>query len=170
MTSELWGGLCDKCKHTSCCNDYVTPFLTPKEYQKIKKNRHEKFADHVVINNIKGYALKKKPDSEECIFWDKERGCTIYQDRPFDCRLFPFDIYKIDGDYTWIVYSCNEDSDWSWSEKILQSLEAEIITEDVISHLEAFSDLGRLERSDKSYKFVILRKLNQNRLKLEKDT
>ena len=167
MKADLWGGLCDKCKHTSCCNDYVTPFLTPKEFEKIKKTGHENFADDVVINDIKGYALRKKSKSEECVFWDKEKGCTIYQERPFDCRLFPFDIYKIDGEYTWIVYSCNKDSDWSWSEEILKSLEAEIITDDVVKHIDAFSDLGRLDASDKSYEFIKLRKVNHELFKTE---
>jgi hypothetical protein len=46
MKTDLWGGLCDKCKHTSCCNDYVTPFLTPKEFEKAKIF-HSRFFDEV---------------------------------------------------------------------------------------------------------------------------
>jgi Fe-S-cluster containining protein len=167
MKSSLWNGLCDKCKHSSCCNNYVTPFLTTKEFEKINEAGHDNFADKVFIKNTKGYALKKKSDSEECVFWNKEGGCSIYQYRPFDCRLFPFDIYKIDGEYTWIVYSCNKDADWSWSEEILKSMEEEVITEDVINHLEAFSDLGRLDKSDKSYEFTKLRKVNQEIFKIK---
>ena len=25
------------------------------------------------------HALKKKPGTNECVFWDKEHGCEIYQ-------------------------------------------------------------------------------------------
>ncbi|MCV0409767.1 YkgJ family cysteine cluster protein [Nitrosopumilus sp.] len=159
---DVWNGLCEKCDHKSCCNDYVTPFLTPNEFQNIKKIKDEYFADKVLIKNIKGYALKKKKDTNECIFWNNAQGCTIYQTRPFDCKLFPFDIYKINGKYTWIVYSCNENADWTWSEEILKILEKEVITQDVIEHLDAFADLGRLDASDKSYKYIKLRKVKIN--------
>lgn len=159
MTLDIWNGLCDKCNHKSCCNDYVTPFLSTKEFKDIQKLGYENFADDVLINDISGHALKKKSNSEECVFWSAQKGCTIYSNRPFDCKLFPFDIYKIDGVYMWVVYSCNPDSDWSWAEKMLESFESELITKDVIKNLDAFSDLGRLDNSDKSYKYLVLRKV-----------
>lgn len=159
MSSNIWANLCDECKHKSCCNDYVTPFLSPKEYEKIGNLGHVNFAKKVKINNISGYALDKKKKSDECIFWDSKKGCTVYSERPFDCKVFPFDIYKINGKYTWVVYSCNIESSWEWSEKILQTMERDLLTDDVIEHLEAFTDLGRLDKSDKSYQYKILREI-----------
>jgi len=159
LNSSHWGGLCEKCDHKSCCNDYVTPFVTTAEYDQLSKLGHTDFADSVLINGINGYALKKKKNSEECIFWDKKSGCTVYEKRPFDCKVFPFDIYKIDGKYTWVVYSCNSTSDWSWSEGLLRVLERDTITMDLLKHIDAFSDLGRLESSDKSYDFITLREV-----------
>lgn len=163
MEPNPWNGLCDKCSHTSCCNNFVTPFITPTELKKIKKIKDENFSEDFSINGMQVHALKKKPGTNECVFWDKEHGCGIYQSRPFDCMLFPFDIYKINGVYTWVVYSCNLDSDWKWSEKILEKLESELISEDVVKHLDAYSDLGRLDASEKSYDFVELRKVNLKR-------
>ncbi|MBI2194349.1 MAG: YkgJ family cysteine cluster protein [Planctomycetes bacterium] len=29
-------------------------------------------------------------DNYDCVFWDKDRGCTIYPVRPAQCRTFPF--------------------------------------------------------------------------------
>ncbi|MCV0393055.1 MAG: YkgJ family cysteine cluster protein [Nitrosopumilus sp.] len=159
MSSNIWANLCDKCKHKSCCNDYVTPFLSPKEFLSIQKLGKGNFAKKIKINNISGYELDKKEGSDQCVFWDTEKGCTVYSERPFDCKVFPFDIYKIDGKYTWIVYSCNQDTDWTWSEKILETMERDLFTDDVIKHLEAFTDLGRLEKSDKSYEYKILRQV-----------
>lgn len=37
-----------------------------------------------------------------CPFYDKK--CTIYNDRPNDCRLFPFDIKIIENKYFLILY------------------------------------------------------------------
>ncbi len=28
--------------------------------------------------------------NHDCIFWDDEKGCTVYEDRPSQCRTFPF--------------------------------------------------------------------------------
>ena len=165
LDSGLWSGLCDKCNHTSCCNDFVTPFLTPTEEKGIKKIKHENFSEEIIINNKQVFALKKKPGTNECIFWSKDSGCEIYQKRPFDCKLFPFDIYKINGVYTWVVYSCSSDTNWTWSEKILESLEEEIISEEIINYLDEYSNLDRLDSSDKSYNLIQLRAVNLKRFK-----
>ncbi len=28
--------------------------------------------------------------NHDCIFWDEEKGCRVYDDRPAQCRTFPF--------------------------------------------------------------------------------
>ena len=28
--------------------------------------------------------------NHDCVFWDRERGCTVYVDRPRQCRTWPF--------------------------------------------------------------------------------
>ena len=32
----------------------------------------------------------KERDNGDCVFFDKDRGCTIYQVRPRQCRTWPF--------------------------------------------------------------------------------
>jgi len=34
----------------------------------------------------------------------KDKHCSIYSDRPLECRLNPLSIYEIEGDLYWIVY------------------------------------------------------------------
>jgi Fe-S-cluster containining protein len=34
-------------------------------------------------------ALTEKAD-HACVFWDRRRGCTVYSDRPRQCRTWPF--------------------------------------------------------------------------------
>ncbi len=34
-------------------------------------------------------SLVEKADGD-CVFWDREQGCTIYEARPEQCRSFPF--------------------------------------------------------------------------------
>ncbi len=160
MDSGSLDTLCGKCSHTSCCNNFVTPFVTPSEKKEISKIGHKDFSDEFTAQGMDVFSLKKKPGTDECVFWKKDTGCSIYQNRPFDCMLFPFDIYKINEEYTWVVYACNSESDWKWSEKILESMEKEIISEDVIKYLDAYSDVGRLDASDNSFDLIELRKVN----------
>lgn len=37
----------------------------------------------------RGVTLVEKADYD-CVFYDKERGCTVYEDRPRQCRTWPF--------------------------------------------------------------------------------
>ena len=37
----------------------------------------------------RGVSLVEKANYD-CIFFDKKRGCTVYEDRPLQCRTWPF--------------------------------------------------------------------------------
>src|SRR5262249_922009 len=37
----------------------------------------------------RGRTLREKPDGD-CVFYDREQGCTVYPVRPRQCRTFPF--------------------------------------------------------------------------------
>lgn len=34
-------------------------------------------------------SLREKPNYD-CVFWARERGCLVYEDRPTQCRTWPF--------------------------------------------------------------------------------
>ena len=54
------------------------------------------------------YQMKRRPiagtNLNGCHFYDGQR-CTIYNERPIDCRLFPFDIAFLEGEYKLIYYT-----------------------------------------------------------------
>ena len=108
-----WKELCNSCHAKTCCSDHLPPFVSNDEFEKIQESTgSDDFVTLREINNELKYIMKTKRNSDECIFFDSEKGCTIYQNRPFDCKIFPFDIYKFNGEYTWIVYACNPNSNW----------------------------------------------------------
>ena len=39
-----------------------------------------------------------------CMFLDRSGRCLKYDDRPFECRIFPYDITRIGGKLQWIVW------------------------------------------------------------------
>ncbi|MDH3677747.1 MAG: YkgJ family cysteine cluster protein [Nitrosopumilus sp.] len=159
--------LCGNCNHKNCCTDSAVPLLFQYDLKKIRENFPTRM-NYIKIIKVKDKlvsALGKKKNSTQCVFWDdKIKGCDIYESRPLDCKLYPFDILEIDDSYHWIVYSCNKDSDWHWSEKYLDSFEKEIGFEDFMKNIDVFSDHTKMVLPDESKKtpYVILRKVNRS--------
>ena len=105
---------CNGCvgKFDCCCNceSIDMPILLPfeaKNISSVTKRSIETFAEKKT-NNL--YQMKRVDNDpkKECIFFQNSR-CSIYNNRPVDCRLFPFDFKEIDGEY-WVIYynkACN---------------------------------------------------------------
>ena len=36
-----------------------------------------------------GFVLREKSNND-CVFWDRKAGCTVYANRPRQCRTWPF--------------------------------------------------------------------------------
>jgi Fe-S-cluster containining protein len=49
-------------------------------------------------------SLKEK-SNYDCIFW--KEGCTVYEDRPLQCRTYPFWPSMLDSEETWDSMSCS---------------------------------------------------------------
>lgn len=111
---------CTQChsENKMCCcasDDIDMPILLQNEALQIQSMRPRDRRLRVFSNNI-GHTpirqMKSKPlpaggvASCACHFYDvNEHKCTIYDIRPVDCRLFPFDIrLDKDTDEYWIGY------------------------------------------------------------------
>jgi len=156
--------LCGNCTHKNCCTDSAVPLVFSNDLKKLQKSisQPSDYLKTVRINNVDVNAIKKKDNSTECIFWDNETsGCKIYDSRPFDCRLYPFDIMLIDDSYHWIVYSCNPESDWTWSEDYLLTFENDDGFDDLMKNIDLFSEHTKMVLPTESDKtpFIILRKV-----------
>lgn len=99
---------CNSCvgKFDCCCNcDKVDmPIVLPMEAQKIEsisRRSIDSFAKKLSPNL---YQMRRFEDKEEngCVFF-ANNSCSIYENRPIDCRLFPFDFKEINGEY-WLIY------------------------------------------------------------------
>ncbi|QTA81001.1 Putative zinc- or iron-chelating domain-containing protein [Desulfonema limicola] len=64
----------------------------------------------MAFDNVKGFLspvltdiikIKEKDNSQECIFYDNDKGCTIYKNRPFECRALKcWDTKDIEAVYS----------------------------------------------------------------------
>lgn len=89
--------LSQKC--CSCFDKINAPTLNKNEVNKIIKSINEYSFYDKVSENI----FQLKTINNECIFY-KNGKCSIYDNRPIDCRLYPYDVIK-DGDkYYLIIY------------------------------------------------------------------
>lgn len=99
---------CNSCvgKFDCCCNcnEIDMPILLPAEVSKISRISRRRVEDFAVklTNNL--YQMRRENDDEKkgCVFFQNNK-CSIYENRPIDCRLFPFDFKEIDGEY-WLIY------------------------------------------------------------------
>lgn len=85
VSSINFKGICDNCP-SNCCRRFYAVLLPEEELS---------FKNHsFTINTIKGpvKAIGAK-NGEPCPFLASNGNCSIYEKRPFDCRLWPVVIY-----------------------------------------------------------------------------
>lgn len=154
--------LCHNCKTKSCCTDFAEPILFPTDIKKldaIKKSSSD-YIQEVKMKNKSVRTIRTRAGLQSCIFFNHEKNfCGIYENRPFDCRMFPFDIAWIENEYHWIIYSCNSNSDWSWTEDHLEKLEKDSQFSEVIKNIEVFRLVTRNHVNNNDSSFVVLRKV-----------
>ena len=98
--------ICSNCMlDINCCSVFDkinSPVLNKEELIKIREFlKNDNFYD-VIDENL----FKLKVKNNKCIFLNNGK-CTIYNYRPIDCKLYPFDIIKKDSKYYLILYSLN---------------------------------------------------------------
>lgn len=96
---------CTRC--SVCCRHapgYV--FLTEEDLENISKAKNasrpevlEKYCRRVSLGIADRISLKEKSNFD-CIFWS-ESGCEIYEDRPLQCRSYPFWAAIVDSRESW---------------------------------------------------------------------
>jgi drug/metabolite transporter (DMT)-like permease/Fe-S-cluster containining protein len=157
--------LCGSCKHQSCCTSFASPLLFNTDIERLKSIGKDglEYTRDIIINGQKVRSIRKKPNSNMCVFWDdKNTKCSIYHNRPFDCMMYPFDIFLINQKYHWIVYSCNPESGWQWTEEYLKMFENNTQFQEIIKNIEVYSNLDEINSLKKldELPFTILREVN----------
>ncbi len=113
--------LCSNCvgkSATCCCNPNVdSPMILPNEVEIISKNMKiniEEFSNKINFSKMyNDYTLKdlyqmKRQNNNQCYFY-RDNQCTIYDIRPIDCRIFPYDIkLEKDGNYYLVYYKSDK--------------------------------------------------------------
>lgn len=114
--------LCHNCvkRSATCCSNPAvdSPMVLPNEAKEIAKLQNidmSDFAKTVDFAKMYGdktlkdlYQMKRQDNSNSCYFY-RDSKCTIYDIRPIDCRIFPYDIkLESDGNYYLVYYLTND--------------------------------------------------------------
>lgn len=92
---------CQGC--TKCCEKGLV-YILPEEKERLQSLG-------VPLIEIDGVPfIKRKPDGS-CSMLDKQHSrCSIYEDRPMCCRIFPLDVFSRNGKLEWAMYTyCPKD-------------------------------------------------------------
>ncbi len=87
--TESFEKLCGSCPHQNCCTNSQEPLVFGKDFEDLKKigKANENYLKKITIKGMQVNAIKRKENSTNCIFWDDSgKKCSIYSQRPFDCR------------------------------------------------------------------------------------
>jgi len=94
----------------SCCKD-VTIFLTPLDVVRLRTALGissteflEKYTHRLIsqTTGLPAVALKMSANEAKTCPFVTEKGCSVYDDRPYSCRLYPLDTEQ-GVEYTFIV-------------------------------------------------------------------
>ncbi len=116
---------------TQCCQD-VTIVLTPYDILRLKNGAgvpSDEFIDkyttvvHGEKRLIPMVVLKMDEETKRCPFVS-DKGCTVYADRPWPCRMFPLDMND-DGTFGFIAdtsrcHGFQEDENWIIGEWLIE--------------------------------------------------
>lgn len=93
---------CTKCG--LCCTGapgYV--WVSIEEIERLARFRNQSvddFSKQFVRQVGTRLSLIEKPGGD-CIFWEKEAGCTVYSARPVQCRTWPFWPENVETEEDW---------------------------------------------------------------------
>ena len=101
---------CHQCGN--CCRGaqpgwvYVTPFRL-RRIAGFLGLRERALRSRYVTRDENGETVLKLKDNGDCVFWDE--GCTIYPERPRQCRTFPFwsDTLRSPGEWSKLKEFCH---------------------------------------------------------------
>ena len=82
---------CLTCKADQQCCKVLGLKLSRDEFEQHFKAHSSRLT---IIKYKKMYIVYPR-NNLPCPYWDKKNGCGIYENRPIDCRLYPYDLHKL---------------------------------------------------------------------------
>lgn len=76
-----------------CCRKFNGVVMSQDEYDRL----FAKFDGRFELEQLGRFVKIADKSGQGCPYFEQGTGCTIYEDRPLDCRLFPFSLDHVRG-------------------------------------------------------------------------
>ncbi len=147
---------CSRCEYIpNCCCDFGkidAPVISELEKNKLEEissidNFCSSCGDGIYNLNLNG---------NNCIFYNEV--CTIYDNRPLDCRLFPFDLKKIDEKYYLVLYhlECIDEEEF-----VKCANDVDVIIEGIKPWIDSYTDDSICSKLD-SIGYTVIKEITLN--------
>ncbi len=94
---------CTRCG--KCCTGFTGTVTVSDEEIAVLAARLEMdeaaFRDRYTRFMPAGFVSLKEKANYDCVFWSKEHGCLVYEDRPTQCRTWPFWRSNVETPQDW---------------------------------------------------------------------
>lgn len=90
---------CAACR-ICCVFDKYDIWETPVLVDELKKRVSERFPQLSFVKKGGGWLFRMEESEDElfyCPALDKNSGCTLGEDKPFDCKIWPYRIMELGG-------------------------------------------------------------------------
>ena len=125
-----------------CCKG-ENPYASKSELAKLHVNR---------ISQIK---------DRRCIFLRENNTCSQYLKRPLECRIFPYDIKRINGNLSWVVWTKCKAESYMVHDNFLKEFERDLPKRWSLNYVISYVCYHKDHQPDKysKLKYKILRPL-----------
>jgi Fe-S-cluster containining protein len=99
-------GLCFECTRCgNCCTGFPgTVTVNDAEVEALASRLEQSVEDfrrrYTRVMSDGSVSLREKPNYD-CVFWAREHGCLVYEDRPTQCRTWPFWRSNVESRERW---------------------------------------------------------------------
>jgi len=142
---------CTNCNSNPVCCSYFDEINPPSLNKEELDNIKDIIGNDDFYNILDENLFTLKTNGNNCIFYNDNK-CGIYDNRPLDCRLYPFDIMQIEEKYYLVLYvlSCINYDNFQNNTSSIDSL-----INDFAPWIESFTDERNFTKiKKKEYKII----------------
>ena len=161
LKNILSGSTCAKCRICCIFDNYdlwVTPVVSDELYEKLLKE----YPGTEFLPKGKSRIFKCVPDvinGEElfiCPMLDHKTGCKLGDDKPFDCRIWPYRVMELGGKLVISMASICPTMYEKPLKKLVEELHRDGLADKIFSHADTHPDI--VKPYDNGYPILVVEK------------
>ena len=158
LKNILTGNDCASCK-ICCIFDKYDIWETPVLDENLKKLVEERFPEISFVQKGDGWIFRMEEAEDElyyCPMLDHKTGCRLKDDKPFDCRIWPYRIMSLGGKRVISMASICPTMYSKSLKELVDELGRDGLAEKIFAHADAHPDI--VKPYENGYPILIVEK------------